>query len=108
MANTFVNARAALTGSLTTVYTAPGGTTSIVLLAQATNVDNSAAQAVTFCWYDASGSVKTDLVKALSVPANAAVGLIAGKLVLMPGDYLQASSSAGSLIELSLSFLEQT
>ena len=81
MANTFKNGRAAATASLATVYTVPASTTSIVLLAQATNV-GSGAQAVTFCWYDASGSVKTELVKLLSVPEKAAVGLIAGKLVL--------------------------
>ena len=108
MANTFKNTGAALTSSLTTYYTVPAATTSIVLLAQATNVDNSAAQAVTFCWYDSSGGTKYDMVKALSVPANAAVGLIAGKLVLETGDYLQASSTASSLIELSLSVLEIT
>jgi|TARA_R110000751_G_scaffold103709_1_gene199030 hypothetical protein len=107
MANTFKNARAAATASLATVYTVPSSTTAIVLLAQATNV-GSGAQAVTFCWYDASGSVKTELVKLLSVPEKAAVGLIAGKLVLEASDYLQVQSTASSLIELSLSVLEIT
>jgi|TARA_R110002050_G_scaffold96327_1_gene200350 hypothetical protein len=107
MANTFKNGRAAATASLATVYTVPASTTSIVLLAQATNV-GSGAQAVTFCWYDASGSVKTELVKLLSVPEKAAVGLIAGKLVLETGDYLQVQSTASSLIELSISVLEIT
>ena len=107
MANTFKNGRAAATASLATVYTVPASTTSIVLLAQATNV-GSGAQAVTFCWYDASGSVKTELVKLLSVPEKAAVGLIAGKLVLETGDYLQVQSTASSLIELSLSVLDIT
>ena len=107
MANTFKNGRAAATASLATVYTVPASTTSIVLLAQATNV-GSGAQAVTFCWYDASGSVKTELVKLLSVPEKAAVGLIAGKLVLETGDYMQIQSTASSLIEFSFSVLEIT
>ena len=107
MANTFKNGRAAATASLATVYTVPSCTTAIVLLAQATNV-GSGAQAVTFCWYDASGSVKTELVKLLSVPEKAAVGLIAGKLVLEASDYLQVQSTASSLIELSFSVLEIT
>ena len=106
MSNTFKNARGALTNSLVTYYTTPGSTTSIVLLAQLTNVDNSGAQAGTVCWYDSSVSVKTDLVKAISVLANAAVGVIAGKLVLEAGDYIQTSSTASSLLELSLSVLE--
>ena len=107
MANTFKNGRAAATASLATVYTVPASTTSIVLLAQATNV-GSGAQAVTFCWYDASGTVKTELVKLLSVPEKAAVGLIAGKLVLETGDYMQVQSTASALIELSISVLEIT
>lgn len=106
MPNTFKNARGALTNSLVTYYTTPASTTSIVLLAQLTNVDNTGAQAGTVCWYDSSGTVKTDLVKAVSVPSNAAVGVIAGKLVLETGDYIQASSTASSLLELSLSVLE--
>ncbi len=105
MANTFKNARAAATTGLATVYTVPAATTSIVLLAQATNV-GSGAQAVTLCWYD--GGVKTELVKLLSVPEKAAVGLIAGKLVLEAGDYLQVSAAAASAIELSVSVLEIT
>ena len=107
MANTFKNGRYAATASLQTVYTVPASTTSIVLLAQATNV-TSGAQAVTFCWYDASGTVKTELVKLLSVPEKAAVGLIAGKLVLEAGDYMQVQSTASALIELSISVLEIT
>ena len=107
MANTFKNGRAAATASLATVYTVPSSTTAIVLLAQATNV-GSGAQAVTFCWYDASGSVKTELVKLLSVPEKAAVGLIAGKLVLETGDYMQIQSTASSIIEFSFSVLEIT
>jgi len=107
MANTFKNGRAAATASLATVYTVPGATTSIVLLAQATNV-GSGAQAVTFCWYDASGSVKTELVKLLSVPEKAAVGLLAGKLILETGDYMQIQSTGTSLIEFSFSVLEIT
>ena len=108
MPNTFKNARGALTNSLVTYYTTPASTTSIVLLAQLTNVDNTGAQAGTVCWYDSSGTVKTDLVKAVSVPSNAAVGVIAGKLVLETGDYIQASSTASSLLELSLSVLENS
>ena len=76
-----------------------------MLLAQATNV-GSGAQAVTFCWYD--GGVKTELVLNLSVPEKAAVGLIAGKLVLKAGQSLYANSSAGSLIDMNISVLEIT
>ena len=52
--------------------------------------------------------MKTELVKLLSVPEKAAVGLIAGKLVLEASDYLQVQSTGSSLIELSFSVLEIT
>ena len=108
MANNFKNSRAAATASLASVYACPGGATAIVLLAQATNV-GSGAQAVTLCWYDSSASnVKTELVKLLSVPEKASVGLIAGKLVLEAGDYISIQSTGSSLIEFSLSVLEIT
>ena len=106
MANTFKNGRAAATASLATVYTVPASTTSIVLLAQATNIA-SGAQAVTLCVYTGA-SKETELVLNLSVPEKAAVGLIAGKLVLKAGQSLYANSSAGSLIDMNISVLEIT
>jgi hypothetical protein len=108
MANTFKNSRAAATSSLQSVYVCPASTTSIVLLAQAANIATG-AQAVTLCWYDASASsVKTELVKSLSVPEGSSVGLLAGKLVLEAGDYVSVQSTASSLIEFSFSVLEIT
>ena len=109
MANTFKNAEKSLTNTTALVYgPVPAGATAIVLLAQATNV-GSGAKPVSFCWYDSSnGNKLTELVKLLSVPEKAAVGLIAGKLVLETGDYLQVQSTASSLIELSISVLEIT
>ena len=109
MANTFKNAEKSLTNTTALVYgPVPSGAIAIVLLAQATNV-GSGVKPVSFCWYDSSNSnKKTELVKLLSVPEKAAVGLIAGKLVLETGDYLQVQSTASSLIELSISVLEIT
>ena len=108
MANTFKNAEKSLTAATQTVYTCPANKTAIVLLAQASNI-GSGTQSVSFCWYDFSNSNKlTELVKLLSVPEKAAVGLIAGKLVLEAGDYMQVQSTASALIELSISVLEIT
>lgn len=104
MPNVFKNARAALTGTTATVYTCPSSTTAIVLLAQAANVDNSAAFSATATWSD--GTNTTHLAKAVSIPANAAVNLLAGKLVLEAGDSISAFSTASSKIELTLSVLE--
>ena len=108
MANTFNNEFSHLTGTTASVYDAPAtaGNIAIVLLAQATNIA-SGAQAVTLCVYT-SGAKETELVLNLSVPEKAAVGLIAGKLVLKAGQSLYANSSAGSLIDMNISVLEIT
>ena len=111
MANTFKNQLTHLTGTSASVYTAPAasGNIAIVLLAQAANV-GSGAQAVSLCVYSNAGTpVKlTDLVLNLSVPEKAAVGLIAGKLVLTEGQHLYANAAAGSLIDMNISVLEIT
>jgi hypothetical protein len=111
MANTFKNQLTHLTGTSASVYTAPAasGNIAIVLLAQAANV-GSGAQAVSLCVYSNAGTpVKlTDLVLNLSVPEKAAVGLVAGKLVLEAGEHLYANSTAGSLIDMNISVLEIT
>jgi predicted aminopeptidase len=104
MPNVFKNARAALTGSTAVVYTCPSATTAIVLLAQAANVDNSAAVSATATWSD--GTNTTHLVKAVSIPQYAAVNLLAGKLVLEAGDSVSAFSTATNRVELTLSVLE--
>ena len=108
MANTFNNEFSHLTGTSASVYAAPAatGNIAIVLLAQATNIA-SGAQAVTLCVYTGA-SKETELVLNLSVPEKAAVGLIAGKLVLKAGQSLYANSSAGSLIDMNISVLEIT
>jgi|TARA_B110000438_G_scaffold10573_1_gene10663 hypothetical protein len=111
MPNTFKNQLTHLTVTPTSVYTAPAatGNVAIVLLAQAANV-SSGTQSVTLCIYDNAGSPAklTDLALTLSVPANAAVGLIAGKLVLTEGQHLYANSTASLLIDMNISVLEIT
>lgn len=106
MANTFTNTRAALTGSSAVVYTCPVGATAIVLLSQATNVDNTGATPVTLIWND--GTNDTHLTKEVSIPAYASIGLLSGKLVLTSGNTLKANSDASSRVELTLSVLEIT
>lgn len=106
MANTFVNTASALTGTLSTVYTCPVGTTTIVLMAQAANVDNSGAVPVTLVWNDSVSD--THLAKEISIPAYAAIGLLQGRLVLQAGQVLKANSDASSRVELTISVLEIT
>lgn len=88
-----------------TVYTAPSGVTSIILMAQAANITANTAD-VTFSHYNANTSIQTELVKDYSIPGNDAAGLITGKLVVEPGNSVKIQASANSAIKLTLSVLE--
>ena len=52
------------------------------------------------------GDAATNLVKTLTIPPDAALNPIGGKLVLEAGDTIQAQASAAGDLELSLSVLE--
>lgn len=107
MAITYKNARAALTTSYATVYTCPSGTTAIVLMAQAANVDGVASANVSAQWLDNSAAdVATRIVEACLVPAKAADMILGGPLVLEAGDAFQAKASAAGDIELTLAISE--
>lgn len=103
--NTFKTVTANLiTGGNTIIYTAPPITSTIILMAQVTNVSTGPAN-VTAYHYDGT-SVSTELVKEFVVPPFDAVGVLVGKLVLTAGQSFQACCSANSSLKLTLSLLE--
>lgn len=109
MANTFKNAYLDLTTTLTDVYTCPASTTAIVMLIQVANVDGTNNVDVDVQWTDASAAAKANhLAKTLTVPADAAVNILGGRLVLETGDKIRAKASVVSDAELSVSVLEIT
>jgi hypothetical protein len=63
MAETFKNARAALTTTLSDVYTCPSATTAIIIGCQCANVDGTSAASIELAWTDNSGSTTTYLLK---------------------------------------------
>ena len=101
--NVFKTVTASLTTSSATLYTAPSGYTSIVLMAQVSNVTGTKAK-VTFSHF--AGSTTTELLKDFSVPANDAVSATTGKLVLETGASVKASSDTSSALKITLSILE--
>ena len=107
MANTFkvvtVNAPAATAA----LYTVPGSTTSIILQLQAANV-GSGTHPVNATVVDTSAGTTTYLAKAISVPLNAAIGLLAGKQVLETPDVLAVWSDGTSQIAVTVSIREIT
>lgn len=106
MARTYVNARAVLGTSVADVYECPANTKAIVLLAQVSNTTAASATA-TVQWTDSSNSdAVTRLISGVSIPVGASLGCLDGKMVLEPGDKIQALASVADALELTISVLE--
>lgn len=109
MAETYKNARLALTTTYQEVYFCPSATTAIVLAAQAANVDGTNSADVSAQWLDNSAAdVATRLVEAYPVAAKSSDMLTGGPIILEAGDAFQAKASAAGDIELTLAILEIT
>lgn len=107
------------TASNARVYTAPVGTTAIVLMANAANVDLSNTRLVTFAHYrnlpvlpdtqgngGQSGNTITEQVLKFAIPANDAGSLLSGKLIIESLDSIIAYADADGAVKLTLSILE--
>lgn len=107
------------TNTTASVYVAPIGVTSIVLMAQVANVDPNAAHTITFSHHrrfrvlpDAQGNnaqepnVTTELVMDFEVPPNDSASLITGKMILEAQDSIRAYSDSNGSMKLVLSILE--
>jgi hypothetical protein len=101
--NIFKTVTAELTTTSTTLYTAPTGYTSIILMAQ---VSNTSASTKTITFSHFKGSTTTELLKDFSIPANDAVSATTGKLVLESGSAVKALASTNSSVKVVLSILE--
>ena len=107
MANTFKNAKAALTDTIADVYEVPAATTAIVIGVHVANI-GTANHMLDMVWTDDSDSdTATTLAEAVVVPENAAYEPV-GKLVLEAGDKIRANADASSALEVTVSVLEQS
>jgi len=101
-----------------TVYTAPIGVTSIILMAQISNI-STVTQEVSVLHHrtrpvlaDAQGNgaqpgdTDSFLVKDFAVPPNDAASVLTGKLILESLDTIRAGASTTSTLQLVLSILE--
>jgi len=112
MPNSFTNAQQVCTTSATTVYTCPSTNTAgtvdaaVVLMIQAANVTNR-ADVLTVLWTSAGNSNSiVRLCYQVPVPAQASIGCLTGKLVLLPGDTIKAQCGTHQAIELTVAALE--
>lgn len=101
-----------------TVYTAPVGVTSIVLMAQVSNI-STVTQSVSFIHHrnipilaDAqgngaqAGNVDSYLVRDFQIPENDAGTMLTGKLIIETLDSIRAYATSSGTCQLVLSILE--
>jgi ABC-type polysaccharide transport system permease subunit len=87
-----------------TVYTAPAGVTTVVLMAQVANVNPT--QTVRVSASHIRGANNTRLIANAEIPIRDAASLLMGKLVLESGDGFSIQANLNDSAELSLSILE--
>ena len=117
--NTFKTKTAVLsTNTTATIYTAPIGVTTIILMAQIANISTQ-TQTVTFAHHrnlpvlpDSQGNgaqdpnVTTETVKDFQIPANDAASVLQGKMVVESLDSVRAFASEDNVLKVTLSILE--
>jgi hypothetical protein len=117
--NTFKTKTAIITSNSTgTIYTAPIGTTAIILMTQVTNISSS-TQVVNFGHFrrlavlpDAQGnggqtaSTFTPMVQNYKIPANNAASLTTGKMIIESLDSIRCWSTNSGTLRITLSVLE--
>jgi hypothetical protein len=101
--NTFKTYTANVTTTTTSIYTTPTGYTSVILLAQVSNISGNT---ITVAANHVRSSIPTAIITGASIPVNDAVNLLSGKLVLQTGDSISVSSSADNSAQAILSVLE--
>jgi hypothetical protein len=118
--NKFLTKTAVLTtNTSTTVYTAPIGVTSIVLMAQVANLSTDTTYTVTFEHYrfktilpDAQGfggqpgNTPSMLVREFAIPPGDAGTPLSGKMIIEELDSVRAYSNANGGLQLVLSILQ--
>lgn len=102
--NSFKTTTYNLTNAYASIYVAPAGVTTVVLMAQVSNIDpaNTIYASATLV----RNSNTTSIIKNTAIPVNDAVSLLSGKLIIQSGDAFHAKSSANGNSQLILSYLE--
>jgi len=102
--NNFRTVTATVTDTIANVYTAPSGYSSVVLLAQVSNLTGSTIT-VSGNIYQITGN-NVSLVQGASLPANDAINLVGGRLILQTGDSFAVGANVNAASQLTLSVLE--
>ena len=112
MANTFkLKTDTAVGTTLTSVYTVPATTTTVIIGAVLANILASQIKVdVKIVTASSAGENADDvyLVKDLPIPNGSSFELIEGKVVLETGDIVKVESDTASSLDVALSVLEQS
>jgi hypothetical protein len=113
MANTFkLKTKANIDASLTTVYTVPSSTTTVIIGCTVANVKGASVTAdVQLVTASSSGENADDvyIVKAIPLPAGSSVEIMAGnKIILEAGDVVKVKGSVTDAVDAILSIMEIT
>jgi hypothetical protein len=103
--NVFKTVTAEVTDSSETIYTAPLGNTTVVLMAQVANITTDSGE-VTFMHFNSGTNTNTELLKGFTIPGNDATSVITGKLILEQGDGIKIFASENEKFKITLSLLE--
>lgn len=101
--NIFKSTQANLTSTLSSIYTAPTGYTTVVLSATISNISSGTIQ-VSAAHVRAGNS--TSIITAASAPPNDAISLISGKMILQTGDSFYANCNPSGAGQIIISYLE--
>jgi len=102
--NQFKTRAAVLTETSETIYTAPTGFTSVVIMAQIANTTSTAVSATVV--HRDTGGVETQLIQDFNIPGNDSASVLTGKLVLETGQSIKASKGASGSAKIILSILD--
>lgn len=101
--NSFKTITANVTTTGNTVYTAPPGYSSVLLLAQVSNVSQYPMKVSARY---VRGSQKTSIISNATLPVGDAINLLTGKMILQTGDGFEIEGNVSNSSQLILSVLE--
>jgi hypothetical protein len=104
--NIFKTVTANITTTPTSVYSVPIGYSTVVLMAQITNIGNSTINISANLVRAGNAGPTTSLISGAQIPTNDAISVLTGRLIMNYTDNFQVSASANNSSQLTLSVLE--
>lgn len=102
--NVFKTVVANVTTTSTSVYSTPIGYSTVVLMAQISNID--VANTISISANIVRSGNSTSLVQNAQIPVTDAISVLTGRLIMNYGDSFEISASANASSQLTLSILE--